>query len=473
MIRVSSVSRQLSRQWAKGLASVANLPNSKSPITSKLNFFNAVQNEGLIPTFRVLDGTGNLIDGAELPEIDESLAHRMYENMQLLPTLDNILYNVQRQGKISFYMTSHGEEATIIGSAAALALDDEVLAHQRNIPEGQYREMGVLLWRGFGVDNIMAQCFGNAEDTSTKGRQMPVHFGSPKLHFHTISSPLSTQIPQAAGVGYALRRDPSRRDRSIAACYFGEGAASEGGRNILNLLRTMIDIAIILLDFHAGMMLASTIPSPTLFIARNNGFAISTPSNEQYYGDGIASRGPGYGIDTVRVDGNDILAVLVAVREGRRRCLDQGRAVLIEAMSYRVGHHSTSDDSFAYRARAEVEDRKRIDNPIVRFRLFMESKGWWNAEAEQELKLRLKADVMKAFKRAEAIKRHELGELFTDVYGGEEPWNLVRLSLYFSGSVLITDPIIAEGATGGVDRFIEEVRWNLGAVASGIGEIQE
>lgn len=127
---------------------------------------------------------------------------------------------------------------------------------------------------------------------------------------------MATQIPQAAGVAYALHRTPSRRSRSIAACYFGEGAASEG-------------------DFHAGLLLASTIPSPTLFIARNNGFAISTPSTEQFYGDGIASRGPGYGIDTVRVDGNDILAVLGAVREARRRCLEQGRAVLVEAMTYR------------------------------------------------------------------------------------------------------------------------------------------
>lgn len=90
-----------------------------------------------------------------------------------------------------------------------------------------------------------------------------------------------------------------------------------------------------ILDFHAGLMLASTIPSPVVFIARNNGFAISTPSTEQYYGDGIASRGPGYGIDTVRVDGNDILAVMTAVREARRRCLAQGRAVLVEAMTYR------------------------------------------------------------------------------------------------------------------------------------------
>lgn len=88
-------------------------------------------------------------------------------------------------------------------------------------------------------------------------------------------------------------------------------------------------------DFHAGLLLASTIPSPTVFIARNNGFAISTPSTEQFYGDGIASRGPGYGIDTVRVDGNDVLAVISAVKEARRRSLEQGRAVLVEAMTYR------------------------------------------------------------------------------------------------------------------------------------------
>uniref|UniRef100_A0A8H7XT09 2-oxoisovalerate dehydrogenase subunit alpha n=2 Tax=Psilocybe cubensis TaxID=181762 RepID=A0A8H7XT09_PSICU len=374
------------------------LPTTQSPIITKLDFFNSVGGkDNPIPTYRLIDGVGKPLQGAQLPDIDKDYARKLYEHMQLLPTLDNVLYNVQRQGKISFYMTAYGEEATIIGSAAALEKDDEVL--------GQYREMGVLLWRGFTIDNIMAQVFGNENDTSGKGRQMPVHFGSPEHHFHTISSPLATQIPQAAGVAYALRRMPNRRSQNIAACYFGEGAASEG-------------------DFHAGFMLASTIPSPVLYIARNNGFAISTPSSEQYNGDGIASRGPGYGIDTIRVDGNDVLAVLTAVREARRRCLEQGRAVLVESMSYRVGHHSTSDDSFAYRARSEVEDKKRIDNPITRFRLFMESQGWWDADAETELKARLKADVMKAFKKADSLKRPELGQLFTDVYGGEEPWNI-------------------------------------------------
>jgi 2-oxoisovalerate dehydrogenase E1 component alpha subunit len=100
------------------------------------------------------------------------------------------------------------------------------------------------------------------------------HYGSKQHHFHAVSSPLATQIPQAAGVGFARKRDPARRSKNIACVFFGEGAASEG-------------------DFHAGMLLASTVPSPTLFLARNNGFAISTPNSQQFYGDGISARGPG------------------------------------------------------------------------------------------------------------------------------------------------------------------------------------
>ncbi|KZT27367.1 hypothetical protein NEOLEDRAFT_1240323 [Neolentinus lepideus HHB14362 ss-1] len=392
---------QSARRWLQSPSLTTErhgyLPDSQSPITPELKFFNSVTDHGgKIPTYRVLDGVGMPIDGAEMPEISETFARKIYENMVLLPTLDTLLYNVQRQGKISFYVTSYGEEATIIGSAAALAPDDEVL--------GQYRESGVLLWRGFGLDNIVAQCLGNEEDTSGKGKQMPVHFGSPQFHFLTISSPLATQIPHAAGVAYAITRSP-RRGKNCAAVYFGEGAASEG-------------------DFHAGMLFASTIPSPTLFIVRNNGFAISTPAAEQYHGDGIAARGPGYGVWTVRVDGNDVLAVLGAIREARKRCIEEGRGVLVEAMTYRVGHHSTSDDSFAYRSRSEVEDKKRIDNPITRFRLFMESQGWWSKDEEDALRARLKKDVMQAFKRAEGMQKPELQEMFTDVYGGEEPWNI-------------------------------------------------
>ena len=108
-------------------------------------------------------------------------------------------------------------------------------------------------------------------------------------------------------------------------------------------------------------------------------------------------------------------------------------------MNFSVGHHSTSDDSFAYRPRQEVEDRKRVDNPIARFRLFLESRGWWSAEEEESYKTAVKKEIMTAFKRAENLPRNELKEMFSDVYGGEEPWTIVStMCCCFSGSMLIS-----------------------------------
>jgi len=184
----------------------------------------------------------------------------------------------------------------------------------------------------------------------------------------------------------------------IVACYFGEGAASEG-------------------DFHAALNIAATRSCPVVLICRNNGFAISTATIEQYRGDGIASRGIGYGIDTIRVDGNDIFAVREVTKEARRMALeDGGKPILIEAMSYRVSHHSTSDDSFAYRAKVEVEDWKRRDNPITRLRKWMEWQGIWDEEKEKDARSSVRTDVLKAFGEAEREKRAPLREMFTDVY---------------------------------------------------------
>ena len=193
--------------------------------------------QGGIPTYRLMDGVGRLLPGVtqEMINITQQEAVKMYRTMLLLPQIDVILYNAQRQGRISFMMTSYGEEGAVIGSAAGLDAKDEVFA--------QYRESGVLLWRDFSIDHFMSQVFG-AEDDLCGGRQMPIHFGSTQHHFHTISSPLATQIPQAAGAGYALKRTKGR-EGNVVICYFGEGAASEG-------------------DFHAGMNLASTTSSPVM-----------------------------------------------------------------------------------------------------------------------------------------------------------------------------------------------------------------
>ncbi|KAH9466004.1 hypothetical protein Pst134EA_013858 [Puccinia striiformis f. sp. tritici] len=314
-----------------------------------------------------------------------------------LPILDTFMSNLQRHGRISFYMTSYGEEGAVVGSAAALGDQDEVFA--------QYREQGVLLWRGCSLDYMMAQCFGSREDESSKGRQMPVHYASKEHHFHSISSPLATQIPQAAGAAYALKRIRSQKGQRLndcVVCYLGEGAASEG-------------------DFHAGVNMASVLGGPIIFFIRNNGFAISTPSSQQFKGDGIASRAAGYGIDAIRVDGNDPLAVYLATREARRRALEgAGRAVMVEAMTYRVGHHSTSDDSSAYRNPNDVDQWRKRDNPINRMRAFLESRNWWDSTKEDQAIQKWKSDISKSVKRTEKMPKPSLKDMWTDIYGSEQ-----------------------------------------------------
>lgn len=331
-----------------------------------------------------MDGVGKIIDASQDPNVDKETAVKIYKDMITLNTMDLILYEAQRQGRISFYMTHYGEEA-LIGSAAALDPTDEIF--------GQYREAGLLLYRGFSLDQFMNQCYSNHLDLG-KGRQMPVHYGSKELHFQTISSPLATQIPQATGAAFALKRNGEGR---CVICYFGEGAASEG-------------------DFHAALNMAATIKCPVIFFCRNNGFAISTPVLDQYAGDGIASRGIGYGVATVRVDGNDVWAVYNATKAARKVAVEEQRPVLIEAMTYRVGHHSTSDDSSAYRQKSEVEDWKRIDNPMLRMRKYLESKEWWSEEMEKDFKSSTRKDVLTAFNKAEKQPKPAISEMFTDVY---------------------------------------------------------
>ncbi|KAH9823986.1 thiamine diphosphate-binding protein [Melampsora americana] len=306
------------------------------------------------------------------------------------------MYNLQRHGRISFYMTSYGEEASIVGSSAAWNDDDIVFA--------QYREQGVLLWRGCSLDNLMSQCFSTYSDQSSKGRQMPIHYSFKSFNFFSISSPLATQIPQASGAAYSLKLKKPNPDepKRCVICYIGEGAASEG-------------------DFHAGVNLAAVLGGPIVFFIRNNGFAISTPSNQQFKGDGIASRAIGYGIKAIRVDGNDPIAVYLACKEARRLATEgEGTPVMIEAMTYRVGHHSTSDDSSAYRNPSEVEEWRKKDNPIFRMRRFLENQKCWDSLKETELIDEWKKKISNSIKLAEKESKPELSKMWTDVFFKEE-----------------------------------------------------
>jgi 2-oxoisovalerate dehydrogenase E1 component alpha subunit len=346
--------------------------------------------------YQVIGRDGKLRAGAKEPTVSAEWCDKVYRTMVQLQVMDHVLYEAQRQGRISFYMQTAGEEGVNIGCGAALKAEDTVFA--------QYREAGVLLWRGFSLQNFADQCFSNKDDPGL-GRQMPIHYGSAAHNFQTISSPLTTQVPQAVGAAYGLRGDGD--DGAVVACFFGEGAASEG-------------------DFHAGLNFAATLECPVVFLCRNNQYAISTPIEDQFRGDGIVSRAAGYGMASLRVDGNDVIAVHQAVSEARRYARTQCKPVLVELMSYRVGHHSTSDDSTAYRKVEEIEAWRKTEHPIARFRTFMEDRSMWDADKEAALRDECRKAVLKAMSVAEEKDKPEaLHNLFADVYH-ELPPNLLE-----------------------------------------------
>eukprot|EP00574_Skeletonema_japonicum_P003620 CAMPEP_0201716024 /NCGR_PEP_ID=MMETSP0593-20130828/2088_1 /ASSEMBLY_ACC=CAM_ASM_000672 /TAXON_ID=267983 /ORGANISM="Skeletonema japonicum, Strain CCMP2506" /LENGTH=543 /DNA_ID=CAMNT_0048205701 /DNA_START=219 /DNA_END=1850 /DNA_ORIENTATION=- len=326
---------------------------------------------------------------------------RAHRQMHRLRQMDTILHNAQRQGRISFYMTQHGEEAIHMGSASALSPQDVIFA--------QYREAGLLMWRGFTLEQFCNQCFSNDYDLG-KGRQMPIHYGSRALNYQTVSSPLGTQITQAVGAAYKFKLDAmnnkEKKEAAISIVYFGEGAASTT-------------------DFHSACNFAATLGTPMIFFCRNNGYAISTPAEDQYAGDGIISRAPGYGMAGIRVDGNDVFAVHAAVAAARKLAIESSMPVMIEAMTYRQGHHSTSDDSSRYRDVDEVQAAQDVTDPILRMDKFLCHYGWMDDDAVTSIRDEERTAVLRAMEAAEARPKPKLDTMFTDVYQ-EKPPHLIR-----------------------------------------------
>jgi len=361
----------------------ARHPGSKTNFTHEIQFLNPYDLP-TIPTFRILDNHGN-IKTENAPKLSDEELVEIYKKMSLLSKMDKILLQSQRQGRISFYMTCSGEEAAVIGSASALQDVDTVFT--------QYREVGVFLWRGFTLQDVMHQCFSTHKD-NTKGRQMPIHYSAKKHNIQCVSSTLATQVPNAVGYAYSNK---IKGVKAVTVTYFGEGAASEG-------------------DVHAAMNMAAVLRCPTLFICRNNGFAISTKTEDQYAGDGIAVRGVGYGMRSLRVDGNDLFAVHKAVSDAREIAIEDSCPVLIELMTYRVGHHSTSDDSTAYRSIDEVNYWNKEDSPVGRFGLYLIKQKLWDAEMEQSYAKECRKEIMGAFNVAESALKPSPYLVFEDVY---------------------------------------------------------
>lgn len=339
-------------------------------------------------TRHLLGPSGRLAD-KPLVAIDTPALLHSYQAMVLTRYIDERMITLQRQGVITFAMSSKGEEACAVAAAAALQPVDWIYP--------QYREAGTMFYRGATPLQYVHQMFGDAEDLAL-GRQMPNHFGDRRLNIVTVSSPIGTNIPHAADCAGAMKL---QQEKAVALCFFGEGATSEG-------------------DFHVALRFAAVRKDPVIFFCRNNGYAISTPCTRQFATDGIAPLGHGHGILTSRVDGNDFFAIYEAVALARKEALEGKGPTLIEAMTYRMGAHSTSDDPTRYRNEEELKQWE-AKCPIMRLRLYLEQQGLWDETEEKQLQEQVREQTTQAINTAKETAPPSLASLIEDVYAEVPP----------------------------------------------------
>jgi pyruvate dehydrogenase E1 component alpha subunit/2-oxoisovalerate dehydrogenase E1 component alpha subunit len=311
--------------------------------------------------------------------------------MKRLRLLDARMILLQRQGRVGFYGACTGQEATPIAAALAIEPNDWVFQ--------ALRESVMMLVRGFPLTQYLAQVFGNSGDI-LKGRQMPSHMSGRSVNQVSWSSCLGPQLPQAVGAAWAAK---IRGDRTVVLGFIGDGATSEP-------------------DFHAAMNFASVFKTPCVLVCQNNHWAISVPSSRQTASPTFAVKGRAYGIPSVRVDGNDLLAMYGAIAEGVARARAGDGPSFIEAFTYRIGAHSTSDDPNRYRSQAEVEAWMKKD-PLMRLRAHLAHLGLVDDASDAALEQELNAEIAAAIAAVEALGPPARETLFDDVYA-ELPWHL-------------------------------------------------
>lgn len=325
------------------------------------------------------------------PKIPDAQLKKYYEWMILARVLDDRMITLQRQGRVGFYIGLRGEEAAILGSTAALKKGDPILPC--------YREHITVLYRGLSLESFMDQMFGNDEDL-IKGRQMSCHWAYKKGNVYSVSSPVGTQIAQAAGVGMAIN---IKQDKNVAMVFFGDGATSEG-------------------DFHVGMNFAGVYKAPVIFLCRNNQYAISIPFDQQTASGSVAVKAQAYGVKGVQVAGNDFLAMYKATQDAAKRARAGQGATLIEACSYRLGAHSTSDDPRAYRKDSELKKHEKND-PLLVFERYLKKKKLWTKTWGEKVRAGHDKKVIAAIKAAEKKGPPTLDSMAEDVFK-DIPWHI-------------------------------------------------
>lgn len=314
---------------------------------------------------------------------------RAFGAMVLSRTLDKKIVTAQRQGRVGFYTPSIGQEATQVGASLALSKDDIIYEY--------YRDVALMVHRGVPIEVMLDQVFGNSSDLG-KGRQMPSHFVASEYNFMSIQSPVATNLPLAVGAAYAIKY---RKTGQIVLATFGEGSSSTP-------------------DFHAAMNMAAVYNLPMVFLCENNGWAISTPFEKQTKTE-IWKKAEAYGMRGVKVDGNDFIETYKVVAEAVQQARAGNGPSLVEAVSYRMGPHSTSDDPSKYRTDDVVEGSEK--DPIVVAANSLKELNFINDGIVSKIQEESTKIVEQKFEEREKIPAPEPETMFQDVLA-EMTWNL-------------------------------------------------
>lgn len=325
------------------------------------------------PLHRVLDEDGSLV-GDRSGVTDDQLKH-FYQWLVTLRTLDQRAWNLQRQGRIGTYPPYSGQEACQVGTVAALEEDDWVC--------GSYRDWAALCYRGVPLSYPLLNSMGH-----------PVAGHIPEsINALPVQVVIAAQLLHAVGLAWAAQLQGKNR---VAVTFFGDGATSQG-------------------DFHEALNLASVLKAPVIFVCQNNQWAISVPVTRQMHSRTIAQRALAYDIEGIRVDGNDVIAMYQTIHNLHQRVRQGDGPVLVEAVTYRLGAHTTADDPTRYRPQ-DQDERLRQGEPIARLRRYLGQAGILGEPELEAIEAAAKEAVDQAVAEAEAYPKAKPESVFDHVY---------------------------------------------------------
>ncbi|HWO74863.1 MAG TPA: pyruvate dehydrogenase (acetyl-transferring) E1 component subunit alpha [Bacillus sp. (in: firmicutes)] len=354
--------------------------NTKTQIDYKKQFETISEQ---FQTFQILNENGEVVNEAAMPELSDEQLQELMKRMVWTRILDQRSISLNRQGRLGFYAPTAGQEASQIASQFALEKEDWILPGYRDVPQ--------IVWHGLPLYQAFLFSRGHFQ-----GNQAPegVNVLSPQII-------IGAQYIQAAGVALGLKK---RGKKAVAITYTGDGGTSQG-------------------DFYEGINFAGAFKAPAIFVVQNNQFAISTPRELQTAAETLAQKAVAAGIPGIQVDGMDPLAVYAAVKDARERAINGEGPTLIETLCYRYGPHTMAgDDPTRYRT-ADLDNEWEKKDPLVRFRKFLENKGLWNEELENEVIEQAKEEIKEAIKKADDAPKQKVTDLISIMHE-ELPYNL-------------------------------------------------